>query len=343
MEMGMEKDDDMMRNRDEMQEKISYLERRETELLEAVSQLEEENRRLKHSLEEIKAARVKSAQRETVELSVNTEENLQEATEQLKKEVCNSRRLADDYKKKMSEYETKCKTLQDDLNAANRRIETLSTEMEKNTLMVRELSDAKEAMDTRMKELEGNEGRLKRELADANEALHEKEMVLKQLQHELEQTRITNGELMSKVSELEINDAVLRSKLASLESVKNDLLETIKKSAQHSQGCDSQPSPVTPSEGDEQQQGGDISQVVSAENLFSSSTDLEELKKMPKEEMVARIHELEQLRASHLKKIKELSDNLSSFRQAVEVVAITLETDSDIPAQSCKSKLRVRH
>ena len=43
----------------------------------------------------------------------------------------------------------------------------------------------------------------------------------------------------------------------------------------------------------------------------------------------------------HRDKIRELSENLSQFREAVEVVAVTMETDTDIPTSGFRKNTRV--
>ena len=60
------------------------------------------------------------------------------------------------------------------------------------------------------------------------------------------------------------------------------------------------------------------------------------------DEMVSRLLELQNMEKFHRTKIHELSQNLTTFRQAVEVVAITMETDADVPTINFKPKSKVR-
>ncbi len=45
----------------------------------------------------------------------------------------------------------------------------------------------------------------------------------------------------------------------------------------------------------------------------------------------------------HRDKIRELSENLSQFREAVEVVAVTMETDTDVPTSGFRKNTKVRY
>ncbi len=45
----------------------------------------------------------------------------------------------------------------------------------------------------------------------------------------------------------------------------------------------------------------------------------------------------------HRDKIRELSENLSQFREAVEVVAVTMETDTDVPTSGFRKDTKVHY
>ena len=87
---------------------------------------------------------------------------------------------------------------------------------------------------------------------------------------------------------------------------------------------------------------------VMAESLLMETlpqyTPLEpnQLDTMSREEMMSKILELEEMEKFHRAKIGELSGNLGTLRQAVEVVAITMETDADLPVVNVRPKGKVR-
>ena len=187
-------------------------------------------------------------------------------------------------------------------------IVTEDTWMEYSRQRIDELDGHNKELKERVNELEKCKAVLEMQISSLETTKTELSVSEGRLREEVNENKMATMSLKNTIRDLEKSEASLKTQVSNVESQNKELLMMVR-SLQDKVA----PSPYKLSSVDQ----------TRARSPFS----LDFVDDMTREEMISKIHELNRMERFHRAKITALSENLGSFREAVEVVTVTMDTD----------------
>lgn len=206
---------------------------------------------------------------------------------------------------------------------------TGDTWMEYSRQRIEELEGHEKELKHCINELEKSEAVLKMQICSVETTKKELSESENRLREEVNEHKIVAMSLKNTIRDLEKSESSLKTQVSNIESQNKDLLLMVR----------SLQDKVAPSP---------YRLGVTSERLLDpvrarSPGNLDLIEDMTREEMISKIHELTRVDRFHRAKITALAENLGSFREAVEVVTVTMETDSGGLVTDVRPKMKVRY
>ena len=197
-----------------------------------------------------------------------------------------------------------------------------------------ELEASEKQLKERVNELEKSEAVLQAKLDGLEKTLEHMEKTQTDLREQIAKHQEKAAIHKSKMADMEKQEIALSTRVDTLEAQRQELLSLQKPVAM-------QPKEAAVSDELIQKLESEVLAESAPGSTKPSSHAQTFLHQKSKDELVSRVLELEHLEHFHKAKILELQDNLESFRQAVEEMTVTMETETDVPGGAYRPKTKV--
>ena len=291
---------------DRLQEQEHVEEEMKKEMKESAQQLEQCKTQLEQQTSELDNAK-KEIEAKQIEL-----ENYRHDMHALSKEKTKLASALEMVQTELASVTTETSHLVDKVKSLEAKmstnIVTEDTWMEYSRQRIDELDGHNKELKDRVNELEKCKAVLETQISSLETMKTELSASEGRLREEVNENKMAAMSLKNTIRDLEKSEASLKTQVMNVESQNKDLLMMVR-SLQDKVA----PSPYK------------MSFVDPVRTRSPFSLDL--VDDMTREEMISKIHELNRMERFHRAKITALSENLGSFREAVEVVTVTMDTD----------------
>ena len=291
---------------DRLQEQEHVEEEMKKEMKESAQQLEQCKAQLEQQTSELDNAK-KEIEAKQIEL-----ENYRHDMHALSKEKSKLASALEMVQTELASVMTETSHLVDKVKSLEAKmstnIVTEDTWMEYSRQRIDELDGHNKELKDRVNELEKCKAVLETQISSLETTKTELSASEGRLREEVNENKMAAMSLKNTIRDLEKSEASLKTQVMNVESQNKDLLMMVR-SLQDKVA----PSPYKLSSVD----------PIRVRSPFS----LDLVDDMTREEMISKIHELNRMERFHRAKITALSENLGSFREAVEVVTVTMDTD----------------
>ena len=303
---------------DRLQEQEQVEEEMKKEMTKSASELEQIKSELKQQSQELEGAR-REIEAKQIELETYRHDMHALSREKAKSEM-ELEKVKVDLQSSAAETSRMVEQVKL-LEAAMRKNDaTEETWMDYSRQRIEELECNEKQLKDCVNELEKSEAVLKMQVSSVEAAKDELSKSENRLREELNEQKMTAMSLKNTIRDLEKSESSLKTQVANVESQNRELL-TMVRSLQDKVA----PSPY---------RLGHSSERARSPVYFDGQT---------REEMSCKIDELTRLERFHRAKITALSENLGSFREAVEVVTVNMETESGGVMTEVKPRVKVRY
>ena len=311
---------------------------REQELLDEIERLKvemnsglktKEHEELRNKVEVLVEAEGKLVDRLQEQEEVELE--LQEKIKQLQREIDTQTRVEQGLRENLHQLESNSQTSE-------------QVEMYKEDIKRLEMVETEQL--AQITNLQSSVNEYESSIENLNQTISKLKHVENSQKHQISELEKSEKTLKAQISELETQkqelgrtletEAVLKARIKELGSEKERLVSTVE-TLTHT----SRPSPMTLSPNKELQAQDESLLTTASSTTSFVPLSPDQIQKMSREEMMSKIQELQSMEEYHRTKITHLTENLDELRNAVEVVAVTMETDAGIPVVKYRPKVKV--